>query len=145
MISAVATSIMIHHATFFFIDWERVFGRCFSLSMQVKQLEVVLKENSEAELDLLVINKMLRELAAIEADVLSHSEAVLRGRLSKSQRQLIFDEQLKYTALTAHKPQKVCIKNKVIGDRYLPTIYLGPKPVVPKVRKPTRAWILPEL
>ena len=68
--------------------------------MQIKQLEVLLKEDPEVEIDILMINKMLRELAAIEADVLSHSEAVLRGRLSKSQRQLIFDEQSKYAALT---------------------------------------------
>ena len=92
---------------FFGIDWERVFGRCFSLNMQTKQLETFIEDNSQLEFDLLVVNKMLRELAAIEADVLSHSEAVLRGRLSKSQRQLIFDEQLKYAALAAYKPQKV--------------------------------------
>jgi len=111
---------------FFGIDWERVFGRCFSLSMHVNLLEsaLVLQEseleadsqnklnkqtnflNSEEnpqsapELDLVRINKMLKELAAIETDVLSHSEAVLRGRLSKSQRQLIFDEQNKYASLT---------------------------------------------
>jgi len=114
---------------FFGIDWERVFGRCFSLSMHVNLLEsaLALQEseleaesqnklnkqtnfpNSEThpksvqstpELDLVRINKMLKELAAIEADVLSHSEAVLRGRLSKSQRQLIFDEQNKYASLT---------------------------------------------
>lgn len=96
---------------FFGIDWERDFGRCFSLSMHVKQFEASLKEeeDSEAELDLLMVNKMLRELAAIEADVLSHSEAVLRGRLSKSQRQLIFDEQLKYASIASTKPQKVLI------------------------------------
>merc|ERR1711874_734637 len=70
------------------------------LSMQIKQLEVLLKEDPEVEIDILLINRMLRDLAAIEADVLSHSEAVLRGRLSKSQRQLIFDEQNKYAPLT---------------------------------------------
>ena len=75
--------------------------------MQTKQLETFIEDNSQLEFDLLVVNKMLRELAAIEADVLSHSEAVLRGRLSKSQQQLIFDEQLKYAALAAYKPQKV--------------------------------------
>lgn len=101
---------------FFGIDWERVFGRCFSLSMQIKQLETIFKENSVAELDLLIVNKMLRELAAIEADVLSHSEAVLRGRLSKSQRQLIFDEQLKYASITATKPQKALPKSKSFRD-----------------------------
>ena len=85
---------------FFGIDWERAFGRCYGLSMQIKQLEVLLKEDPEVEIDILLINRMLRDLAAIEADVQSHSEAVLRGRLSKSQRQLIFDEQSKYAALT---------------------------------------------
>ena len=111
---------------FFGIDWERVFGRCFSLSMHVNLLESTLalqeseleaesqnklnkqthflnsEENPQSapELDLVRINKMLKELAAIETDVLSHSEAVLRGRLSKSQRQLIFDEQNKYASLT---------------------------------------------
>jgi len=113
---------------FFGIDWERVFGRCFSLSMHVNLLESALalqeseleaesqnklnkqtnfsssEENPQSvqsapELDLVRINKMLKELAAIETDVLSHSEAVLRGRLSKSQRQLIFDEQNKYALL----------------------------------------------
>ena len=97
---------------FFGIDWERVFGRCFTLSIQVKQLETVLKEYSHVELDFLVVNKMLRELAAIEADVSSHSEAVLKGRLSKSQRKLIFDEQLKYAALPAFASTKVCKKCK---------------------------------
>jgi len=87
---------------FFGIDWERVFGRCFSLSMHVNLLESILIEENEdscIEVDLVRVNKMLKELAAIEADVLSHSEAVLRGRLSKSQRQLIFDEQNKYASL----------------------------------------------
>lgn len=87
---------------FFGIDWERVFGRCFSLSMHVNLLESILIEENDSciEVDLVRVNKMLKELAAIEADVLSHSEAVLRGRLSKSQRQLIFDEQNKYASLT---------------------------------------------
>lgn len=86
---------------FFGIDWERVFGRCFSLSMHVNLLESILIEENDSciEVDLVRVNKMLKELAAIEADVLSHSEAVLRGRLSKSQRQLIFDEQNKYASL----------------------------------------------
>ena len=52
--------------------------------MQTEQLETFIEDNSQLEFDLLVVNKMLRELAAIEADVLNHSEAVLRGRLSKS-------------------------------------------------------------
>lgn len=101
---------------FFGIDWERVFGRCFTLSIQVKQLETVLKEYSHVELDFLVVNKMLRELAAIEADVSSHSEAVLKGRLSKSQRKLIFDEQLKYAALPAIASTKAVSKSRSFRD-----------------------------
>lgn len=82
---------------FFGIDWERDFGRCSSLSLHANLLEEAV--NSDTELDLVLISKMLRDLTAIEADVLSHSEAVLRGRLSKSQRQLIFDEQNKYASM----------------------------------------------
>ena len=105
---------------FFGIDWERAFGRCYGLSMQIKQLEVLLKEDPEVEIDILLINRMLRDLAAIEADVQSHSEAVLRGRLSKSQRQLIFDEQSKYAALTiVSKPShKVSIDLFFVNSDY---------------------------
>ena len=91
------------------IDWERVSGRCFSLSMHANILESVLLEDSSSsreEVDLVLINKMLRDLAAIEADVLSHSEAVLRGRLSKSQRQLILDEQVKYASISSSSNQQ---------------------------------------
>merc|ERR1711902_282075 len=99
---------------FFGIDWERVFGRCFSLSMHVNLLESILIEENDSciEVDLVRVNKMLKELAAIEADVLSHSEAVLRGRLSKSQRQLIFDEQLNYASIASTKPQKALPKSR---------------------------------
>jgi len=84
------------------IDWERVSGRCFSLSMHANILESILLDDSKVEIDnLVLINKMLRDLAAIEADVLSHSEAVLRGRLSKSQRQLILDQQVKYASISS--------------------------------------------
>lgn len=76
---------------FFGLDWERVFGRCFSLSLNADILG-----SMEADLDLVLISKILRDLAAIEADALSHSEAVLQGRLSKSQQKLIFDQQLKF-------------------------------------------------
>merc|ERR1712223_506236 len=133
---------------FFGIDWERVFGRCFSLSMHANLLESTLalqdsiaeepisaqtiKSNDgdsnplSPELDLVRVNKMLKELAAIEADVLSHSEAVLRGRLSKSQRQLIFDEQNKYAPLTTSVSRSASIsKSKSFRDgknRSRPTI-----------------------
>jgi len=90
------------------IDWERVSGRCFSLSMHANILESILLDDSKVEIDnLVLINKMLRDLAAIEADVLSHSEAVLRGRLSKSQRQLILDQQVKYASISSSSNHQV--------------------------------------
>lgn len=100
---------------FFGIDWERDFGRCSSLSLHANLLEEAV--NSDTELDLVLISKMLRDLTAIEADVLSHSEAVLRGRLSKSQRQLIFDEQNKYASmLTTPSVSIFCIQ--VINETF---------------------------
>jgi hypothetical protein len=45
-----------------------------------------------------LINRILRDLASLEADVTAHAEAVLQGRLSKSQRKLIHKEQLKYSS-----------------------------------------------
>ena len=109
------------------IDWERVSGRCFSLSMHVNILESVLMEDSGQELDLVLINKMLRDLAAIEADVLSHSEAVLRGRLSQSQRQLILDQQVKYASLTStYQPQVQSPSvSKIKMAPYLPTLLVS--------------------
>ena len=41
---------------------------------------------------------MLKDLSSVEADVTSHGEAVLQGRLSKSQQRLIRREQLKNCA-----------------------------------------------
>jgi hypothetical protein len=120
---------------FFGIDWERAFGRCYGLSMQIKQLEVLLKEDPEVEIDILLINRMLRDLAAIEADVQSHSEAVLRGRLSKSQRQLIFDEQSKYAALTiVSKPSH---KSSMSKSRSFRDASLKSRPVKYKRNKTT--------
>ena len=89
---------------FFGMDWDRIFGRCFNLNLNVQVLERTLANGggSEVELDLVLISRMLKDFAAVEADVTSHAEAVLRGRLSKSQQKLIFREQMKYEHQTRH-------------------------------------------
>ena len=51
--------------------------------------------SSSGTVDLILVNTILRDLSTIEADVTSHAEAVLHGRLSKSQQRLIRKEQLK--------------------------------------------------
>ena len=53
-----------------------------------------ISNSSTSEL-ILLVNKILQDLSTIEADVTSHAEAVLKGRLSKSQQRLIRREQLK--------------------------------------------------
>ena len=40
-------------------------------------------------MDLVLLSSMLKDLSRVEADVVSHGEAVLNGRLSKSQQRLI--------------------------------------------------------
>jgi len=79
---------------FFGIDWERVFGRCYALSVNIKVFAEQL-ERTSGDLDLILVNTVLRDLSTIEADVTSHAEAVLQGRLSQSQQRLIRNEQLK--------------------------------------------------
>lgn len=117
---------------FFGIDWESVFGRCFSLSLNVKifgdQIIDVTSQNERHsdDFDLVLINRILRDLASLEADVTAHAEAVLQGRLSKSQRKLIQKEQLKYsstpfTTSTSHhrlssKPSTKVSKSKSFRD-----------------------------
>lgn len=74
--------------------------------------------------DLVLVNRILRNLASLQADVISHAEAVLQGRLSKSQRKLIRIEQLKYanqkssTHLnqTATKPLNPVTKSRSLLD-----------------------------
>jgi hypothetical protein len=119
---------------FFGIDWESIFGRCFSLSLNVKifgdQLVDVAtlasqeRRRSVDDFDLVLINRILRDLASLEADVTAHAEAVLQGRLSKSQRKLIQKEQLKYSSTpfssTAHrltsKPSTKVSKSRSFRD-----------------------------
>jgi len=119
---------------FFGIDWESIFGRCFSLSLNtnifgdqilgmVKIMEIS-KDKSDRRrenCDLVLINRILRDLASLQADVTSHAEAVLQGRLSKSQRRLIQKEQLKYssqtsTHLTPSKPSHPVSKSRSFRD-----------------------------
>jgi len=105
---------------FFGIDWESVFGRCFSLSLnanifgdQILDAAITFstatqeqKMRRREDFDLVLINRILRDLAALEADVTSHAEAVLQGRLSKSQRRLIQREQLKYSSTPVSSTQQ---------------------------------------
>ena len=105
---------------FFGIDWESVFGRCFSLSLNAKIfgdqiLDAAITysgsdQKRSDDFDLVLINRILRDLAALEADVTSHAEAVLQGRLSKSQRKLIQREQLKYSSTPITSTQRLSAK-----------------------------------
>jgi len=97
---------------FFGIDWGSIFGKCFSLSLNTNifgdqiltasQIQQRSREGSRKYkgCDLVLVNRILRDLASLEADVTSHAEAVLQGRLSKSQRKLIQREQLKHAEAT---------------------------------------------
>lgn len=93
---------------FFGMDWEIMFQRCRSISEDIKDFgdKVQLSSIGASErFDLSLVNKILKDLASIEADVNSHAEAVLQGRLSKSQRKLIHKEQLKYSSVVTCKRQ----------------------------------------
>lgn len=91
---------------FFGIEWERVFGRCFSLSLNVKifgqqvmnSFEESYCSSNSSTVDLILINTLLKDFSTLESDITSHAEAVLQGRLSKSQNRLIKREQLKNCA-----------------------------------------------
>ena len=43
----------------------------------------------DSPVDLVLLSSMLKDISRVEADVVSHGEAVLNGRLSKSQQRLI--------------------------------------------------------
>jgi hypothetical protein len=91
---------------FFGIEWERVFGKCFSLSLNVKIFGQQIMNSKKdifctsvgSSIDLILVSTMLNDFSTLEADVTSHGEAVLQGRLSKSQQRLIRREQLKNCA-----------------------------------------------
>ena len=44
---------------------------------------------ADSPVDLVLLSSMLKDISRVEADVVSHGEAVLNGRLSKSQQRLI--------------------------------------------------------
>ena len=64
---------------------------------------------------------MLNDFSTLEADVTSHGEAVLQGRLSKSQQRLIRREQLKNCApldsKQNHERRKKSMVNKMDGSK----------------------------
>ncbi len=82
---------------FFGLDWQQVFGRLFSLSLnfQIFRTQVV----GEVQIDLVLLSSILKDATRVEADVMSHGEAVLNGRLSKSQQRLIQQEQNRLSSL----------------------------------------------
>ena len=84
---------------FFGLDWQQLFGRCFSLSLNINifRTQVI---DPDLAIDLLLLNSILKDLARIEVDVTSHGEAVLNGRLSKSQQLIIQQEQTRLNSLT---------------------------------------------
>jgi hypothetical protein len=84
---------------FFGLDWQQLFARCFSLSLNVAALRVQLTEPG-VEVDLVLLSGVLRDLARIEIEVAAHGEAVLHGRLSKSQQMLISREQSRVSSMT---------------------------------------------
>jgi len=91
---------------FFGIEWERVFGKCFAISLNVKIFHQQITQwmddkncnSNSSTVDIILISTLLKDLSSVEADVTSHGEAVLQGRLSKSQQRLIRREQLKNCA-----------------------------------------------
>jgi len=84
---------------FFGLDWQHLFGRCFSLSLNLAALRAQMTEPG-LEVDLVLLSSILRDLARIEIEATAHGEAVTHGRLSKSQQMLISREQSRYTNLT---------------------------------------------
>ena len=66
-------------------------------------------------IDLVLLNSILKDLASIEVDVTSHGEAVLHGRLSKSQQQLIKQEQSRLNSLVP-PPQPKVSKSRSFRD-----------------------------
>jgi len=53
----------------------------------------------DSPVDLVLLSSMLKDISRVEADVVSHGEAVLNGRLSKSQQRLIQEEQNRLSCL----------------------------------------------
>jgi hypothetical protein len=96
---------------FFGLDWHQLFSRCHSLSVNVRvlasQLVRLAGSDAGAGVDLVLLNAVLRDLWRVEVDVTSHGEAVLHGRLSKSQQLLIRQEQNRLSQVGQQQQQKV--------------------------------------
>lgn len=96
---------------FFGVDWQLVFGKCFSLSLNVGIFRAQALD-SAAPLDLVLVHSILKDLARVEVDVTSHGEAVMNGRLSKSQQRLIKQEQSRLTSLAVPASQAKVTKSR---------------------------------
>lgn len=88
---------------FFGLDWQQIFGKCFSLSLNLQIFRTQAMDDG-CSLDLVLLNTILKDLTNIEVDVNSHCEAVLHGRLSKSQQLLIQQEQRRFSSLAPPNP-----------------------------------------
>ncbi len=88
---------------FFGLDWQQLFGRCLSLSLNLRILGQQVSTPG-VEVDLMLLSGIRRDLARVEVDVASHGEAVMHGRLSKSQQMLILREQSRVSSLTPAAP-----------------------------------------
>ena len=98
---------------FFGVEWEQIFNKCFSLTLnlQIFRTQVL----NSVPLDLVLLNSILKDLARVEVDVTSHGEAVLHGRLSKSQQQLIKQEQSRLNSMVP-PPQPKVSKSRSFRD-----------------------------
>jgi hypothetical protein len=93
---------------FFFVE-EIVFAdKKFILSFKVL---------NNVNIDLVLLSSVLKDATRVEADVVSHGEAVLNGRLSKSQQRLIQQEQnrLSSLALNSEESNGSCSSRNKVG------------------------------
>uniref|UniRef100_A0A0K2U307 Uncharacterized protein n=1 Tax=Lepeophtheirus salmonis TaxID=72036 RepID=A0A0K2U307_LEPSM len=79
---------------FFGIDWEQIFRKCLNISNSITIFSHgFLHLREDAQIDIFLLNTILLDVSRLEMDITSHAEAVLNGRLSKSQLRLIQEEQ----------------------------------------------------
>uniref|UniRef100_A0A0K2U2R0 Uncharacterized protein n=1 Tax=Lepeophtheirus salmonis TaxID=72036 RepID=A0A0K2U2R0_LEPSM len=121
---------------FFGIDWDQIFGKCFNISTSIKIFsQGYLHLREDAELDIFLLNTILLDLSRLEMDITSHAEAVLNGRLSKSQLRLIQEEQTRLktmfppASVTPPRNQSALAKAKSFRESS------GNKRVISKYRK----------
>lgn len=98
-------------------------------------LEAAQREENRSVLDLVLLNSVVKDLARIEVDVTSHGEAVLNGRLSKSQQKLIQMEQSKYNALTPSPSFSNCKSKPVSKSKSFKETCKGKTRPINKYRK----------